>query len=63
MISKLGFRNMASLLSEIFSEALVMFGDMVENMLGITMCPCQEADGDEDVNENEDALQIRQTGR
>jgi hypothetical protein len=62
MISELGFRKMASLLAEILSEALIMFGCMVEKMLGLTMRPCQEADSDEDVNENEDALQVWKTG-
>jgi hypothetical protein len=61
MITKLGFRKVASLSAEILLEALIIFGCMVEKMLGLTMCPCQENDGDEDVNESEDSLQVWQT--
>ena len=63
MISKLGIRMMESLPAKILSEALLMLGCLSEKVPNVTACPRQEDYSNANVNKDEGALKVWQTGK
>ena len=54
----MGFMMMKSLPAEILLEALVMLVCMLEKMLSMIICPCQEDNCDAHVNKDKDAVKV-----